>query len=81
MDPRAVRANHAAVAKFATTKPATPKAAEAALRRAVKAANRYETHIDTIAREELDDALVKIARTWKLDAARAAEIIDANRDW
>ena len=65
----------------ATTKPATPKAAEAGLRRAVKAANRYEAHIDTIAREELDEALVKIARKWKLDAARAAEIIDATRDW
>jgi hypothetical protein len=81
MDPRASRAIDAAVTKFATAKPATAKAAEAALRRAVKAANRHEASIDTIAREELDAALVKIARKWKLDAARAAEIIDATRDW
>lgn len=77
MDPRALRSIDAAVARFATTRPATV----AGLRTAVRATNRHEGAIDTISAEELFEKLVAIARRNGLDADVAAAAIDATRDW
>ncbi|MBA2544970.1 MAG: hypothetical protein H0V17_35330 [Deltaproteobacteria bacterium] len=77
VDPRALRAIDAAVARFAAIKPAT----EAALRRCVAATNKHEGEIRTLEAEELFDKLVAIATRNKLDDARAVAVIDACRDW
>jgi hypothetical protein len=77
MDPRAHKAIDEAVTAFAAVKPAT----EAALRKAVRVGNRHQRAIDTVAAEELSEALIAIARRNRMSAAVAATVIDATREW
>lgn len=77
VDPRALRAIDAAVRTFAAVKPAT----KAALRKAVVAANRHDSEIDTVSAEELHAKLVAIARRNGLDPDDAAAVIDTVRAW